>query len=60
MKNLRWGILSTANIGIIKVIPAIQRAARCEVVAISPRPKTIPGMTPPMKSEPTETSASQP
>ncbi|MDA3928994.1 MAG: Gfo/Idh/MocA family oxidoreductase [Prolixibacteraceae bacterium] len=37
MKKLRWGILSTANIGIQKVIPAIQKAANCEVVAISSR-----------------------
>lgn len=33
----RWGILSTANIGIEKVIPAIQKAENCEVVAISSR-----------------------
>lgn len=33
----RWGILSTANIGIRKVIPAIQKANNCEVVAISSR-----------------------
>ncbi len=37
MKNLRWGILSTADIGITKVIPAIQRAEHCEVVAIASR-----------------------
>ena len=35
--KLRWGILSTANIGIQKVIPAIQKAHNCEVVAISSR-----------------------
>jgi predicted dehydrogenase len=34
---LRWGILSTASIGIKKVIPGIQKADRCEVVAISSR-----------------------
>jgi predicted dehydrogenase len=34
---LRWGIVSTANIGVRKVIPATQRAARCEVVAIASR-----------------------
>jgi predicted dehydrogenase len=33
----RWGILSTANIGIRKVIPAIQKANNCEVLAISSR-----------------------
>ncbi len=36
-KKIRWGILSTAKIGIQKVIPAIQNAANCEVVAISSR-----------------------
>ena len=37
MTNLRWGILSTAHIGLTKVIPAIQLADRCEVVAIASR-----------------------
>lgn len=37
MENLRWGILSTANIGMAKVIPAIQQAERCTVVAIASR-----------------------
>jgi predicted dehydrogenase len=37
MTTLRWGILSTADIGMRKVIPAIQRAAGCEVVAIASR-----------------------
>jgi predicted dehydrogenase len=37
MSSLRWGILSTADIAMGKVIPAIQRAARCEVVAIASR-----------------------
>jgi predicted dehydrogenase len=37
MKNLRWGILSTADIGMSKVTPAIQAARNCEVVAISSR-----------------------
>jgi predicted dehydrogenase len=35
--TLRWGILSTANIGTKKVIPGIQGATRCEVVAIGSR-----------------------
>ena len=34
---LRWGVLSTAKIGIEKVIPATVAAARCEVVAIASR-----------------------
>lgn len=37
MKNLRWGIISTADIGMAKVIPAMQRAERCEVVGIASR-----------------------
>jgi predicted dehydrogenase len=34
---VRWGILSTANIGVRKVIPATQKAERCEVIAIASR-----------------------
>jgi predicted dehydrogenase len=34
---VRWGILSTAHIGTEQVIPAIQAAAICEVVAIASR-----------------------
>jgi len=34
---VRWGIVSTASIGIDKVIPAIRTAARCEVAAIASR-----------------------
>lgn len=36
-RKVRWGILSTANIGMAKVTPAIQKAANCEVVAIASR-----------------------
>jgi predicted dehydrogenase len=36
-RKLRWGIVSTANIGTMKVIPAMQRGARTEVVAIASR-----------------------
>ena len=36
MSNLRWGILSTANIG-RKVIPGIAAADRCTVVAVASR-----------------------
>ena len=35
--EVRWGILSTADIGRTKVIPAIQQAHRCRVVAIASR-----------------------
>ena len=37
MSELRWGILSTADIARHKVIPGIQGAARCSVVAIASR-----------------------
>lgn len=37
MKSLRWGIISTADIGMAKVIPAMQRAEACEVTAIASR-----------------------
>ena len=36
-KKVRWGILSTANIGMQKVTPAIQKSAHSEVVAIASR-----------------------
>lgn len=37
MSELRWGILSTARIAREKVIPGIQRADRCTIVAIASR-----------------------
>ncbi len=37
MDSVRWGIISTAKIGIEKVIPAIQQASNCKVEAISSR-----------------------
>lgn len=36
-KKVRWGILSTANIGMQKVTPGIQKSAHSEVVAIASR-----------------------
>lgn len=36
-RTVRWGILSTAKIGVEKVIPAMQQADHCEIVAISSR-----------------------
>ena len=36
-ETLRWGILSTAKIGVRSVIPGIQAADRCEVAAIASR-----------------------
>ena len=35
--KIRWGILSTAKIGVVKVIPAMQQGKYCEVTAISSR-----------------------
>lgn len=37
MSKVRWGVLSTANIGLQKVLPAMQRGTLCEVVAIASR-----------------------
>ncbi len=37
MDQVRFGVLSTANIGMEKVTPAIAAAANCEVVAIASR-----------------------
>ena len=37
MKKVRWGILSTANIGVTKVIPAMQQGHCYEVVGIASR-----------------------
>ncbi|MCH2271207.1 MAG: Gfo/Idh/MocA family oxidoreductase, partial [SAR324 cluster bacterium] len=35
MKKIRWGVLSTANIGLEKVIPAMQQGEYCEMSAIA-------------------------
>ncbi len=37
MKKVVWGVLSTANIGIAKVIPGLQKSAWCDVRAIASR-----------------------
>jgi predicted dehydrogenase len=37
MTKVRWGVLSTANIGVTKVLPAMQRGTLCEVTAIASR-----------------------
>jgi len=37
MKKVRWGILSTANIGMKKVIPAMQKGELSEITAIASR-----------------------
>ena len=36
-KKVRWGILSTANIAVKKVIPAMQQGECCDVIAIASR-----------------------
>ncbi len=38
-KTIKWGILSTANIGVNNVIPALKLADNCEVIAIASRNK---------------------
>src|SRR5215204_5685745 len=35
--TIRWGVLGTAKIAVQKVIPAVQLARNCEVVAIASR-----------------------
>jgi predicted dehydrogenase len=40
MKKVRWGVISTANIGVVKVIPAMQRGQYSEVTAIASRDTT--------------------
>lgn len=37
MKKVTWGVLSTAKIGIEKVIPAMQKGSYCDIVAIASR-----------------------
>ena len=37
MKKIHWGILSTAKIGLEKVIPAMQQGKHCEMAAIASR-----------------------
>ena len=37
MQKVRWGVLSTANIGVGQVIPAMQQGAYCDMAAIASR-----------------------
>jgi len=39
MRKIKWGILSTAKIGLQKVIPAMQQGIYCEIIAIASRDK---------------------
>lgn len=36
-RKIRWGILSTANIGLRRVVPAIQQSGNSEVIAVASR-----------------------
>ena len=35
--KVRWGVLSTANIALKKVLPAMQRSPWCEITALASR-----------------------
>jgi len=37
MRKIRWGVLSTARIGLQKVIPAMQQGQHCDIIAIASR-----------------------
>jgi predicted dehydrogenase len=37
MERIRWGVLSTANIGVEKVIPAMQAGTLCDITAMASR-----------------------
>jgi predicted dehydrogenase len=37
MRKVRWGVLSTAKIGLEKVVPAMQQGQFCEITAIASR-----------------------
>ena len=37
MKPLKWGVVSTAKIGLEKVLPAMAESPNCEIVAIASR-----------------------
>ena len=37
MRKIRWGIISTAKIGVVKVIPAMQKTQYCDIIGLSSR-----------------------
>ena len=37
MSKVTWGVLGAANIGLERVLPAMQRAELCDVVALASR-----------------------
>ena len=45
MKKVRWGILSTADIGVKKVVPAMQKGQHVDVIAIASRDKKLAEQT---------------
>ena len=46
MKTVKWGILSTARIGVTKVIPGMRKSPYVEVAAIASRDLTAAGLLP--------------
>lgn len=40
MEPVKWGIISTANIGLEQVVPAMARGPSCEIVAIASRDRS--------------------
>ena len=51
VKPVRWGILGVANIAVQQVIPALQRGAYSEVVAIASRAVSYTHLTLPTNRE---------
>jgi len=37
MDKVRWGVMSTADIGAIKVIPAMQKGSNCDIQGVASR-----------------------
>lgn len=40
-QKIRWGVLSTAKIGVLQVIPAMQKSQLCEMVAVASRSESL-------------------
>lgn len=51
MQKVKWGILSTANIAVTQLIPAIERAINAEVVAIASRGPKVHAVAEKLKIE---------
>ncbi|MBQ0138322.1 MAG: Gfo/Idh/MocA family oxidoreductase [Kurthia sp.] len=51
MKKVKWGILSTANIALTQLVPAIERAINAEVVAIASRGPKVHAIADELKIE---------